>query len=571
MLHRRTFTFLLAAAVGLAMTACSVDNVTGGGPAGGSSGTGGTSGAGMGGGSSGTGGSAGAGAGSSGSAGAGAGSSGSAGAGRAGSAGSNGTGGGGGATGPGGASGTDGGSGAGSSGGADAGRAGSAGSSGTGGDGGATADACSWRDTAPVTVTTPFAAPDDSLTFTPPTIPCRIVDVTTKGVMTSGTSAANRAAMNQAIAELGDAGGGVIDVPRGTYRIGAVTLMSNIELHLEEGAVLSFSAATSDYEPPVLTRWEGLDCLNWQPAVYALGATNVAITGQGTLHGPGTSFGGGTANWKNNGTAAATAVYNAWMNGNVDALKTSGPPTLANMASLKVPTAHTNNGLRPTFIECNGCTNFMLEGLLVDGGWYWNIHPLYSSNVIVRNLTVSSNNGSSNGDGVNPDSSTNVLIDNVKFNTSDDMIAIKSGTNEPGFYIARPSHNIVAHNLKVQGGHGFSIGSELSGGVDNVYEYNDTQQTWTGVQYLLRVKTPTGRGAVEVANLWFEDVAGTGTSNDIFITTNYASATIPGSRSLGTPTFRNINIKNVRGGGSSSCTTPLASKDGSTLAQNSGC
>jgi polygalacturonase len=213
----------------------------------------------------------------------------------------------------------------------------------------------------------------------------------------------------------------------------------------------------------------------------------------------------------------------------------------------------------------------MVQDVLIDGGWYWNIHPLYSSNVIVRNLTVNSNNGSSNGDGVNPDSSTNVLIENVEFDTSDDMIALKSGTNEPGFYIGRPAHDIVAHNVVVRGGHGFSIGSELSGGVDNVYLYNDTQQTWSGVSYLFRVKTPPGRGDVLVGNLWFEDVSGAGSSNDVYVTTKYGSATIPGSNALGTPTFQNINIKNVQGRGSSSCTTPLASKEGSTLAQNDGC
>jgi polygalacturonase len=422
-----------------------------------------------------------------------------------------------------------------------------------------------------VTVATPFAPPDDSLTFTPPAIPCKVVDVTTKGVTTSATAAANRAAMNTAISELSGSGGGVIDVPRGEYAIGAITLASNIELHLQQGAVLNFSSATSDYEPPVLTRWEGLDCINWQPGVYAIGATNVAITGQGNLHGPGTSWGGGTASWKSNGSAAARAIYNAWLDGNVDALKTSGPPTLENMESLGVPTAHTNNGLRPTFVECNGCSNFMIEGVLVDGGWYWNIHPLYSTNVIIRNLTVNSNNGTSNGDGVNPDSSTNVLIDNVSFNTSDDMVAIKSGTNEPGFNIARPSHNIVAHNLEVRGGHGFSIGSELSGGVNNVYAYNDEQQTWSGIQYLFRAKTPPGRGAVSIANIWFGDVAGTGSNNDILITNDYGAATIAGSSSLGTPTFSNVNIENVRGGGTSSCTTPLASKVNSTLAGNDGC
>jgi len=331
------------------------------------------------------------------------------------------------------------------------------------------------------------------------------------------------------------------------------------------GAVLSFSAATTDYEPPVLTRWEGFDCINWSPGVYAPGATNVAITGPGNLHGPGSNWGGGTAAWKMMSGAAASAVYNAWLNGNVNALKTSGPPTAANMTALNVPTAHTQMGLRPTFVECDGCTNFMIDGPKIDGAWYWVVHPLYSSNVIVRNVTVDSTTSGSNGDGTDPDSSKNVLIDNVTYNTSDDMVAIKSGTNEVGFNIAVPSHNIVAHNIKVAGGHGFSIGSELSGGVNNVYLYNDTQATWSGVQFLLRIKTPKGRGAVQIANVWFEDVSGTGSNNDVLLTNNYTAATVAGSSALGTPTFTNINVVNVQGGGTSSCTTPLASKVGSNI------
>jgi polygalacturonase len=185
--------------------------------------------------------------------------------------------------------------------------------------------------------------------------------------------------------------------------------------------------------------------------------------------------------------------------------------------------------------------------------------------VIVRNVTVNSTTSGSNGDGTDPDSSTNVLIDNVTYNTSDDMVAIKSGTNEVGFNIARPSHNIVAHNIKVAGGHGFSIGSELSGGVNNVYLYNDAQATWSGIQFLLRIKTPKGRGAVQIANVWFEDVSGTGSTNDVLLTNNYTAATVAGSSALGTPTFTNINVVNVQGGGTSSCTTPLASKVGSNI------
>lgn len=369
--------------------------------------------------------------------------------------------------------------------------------------------------------------------------------ITDYGATTGETAAANRTAINNTVAAAEAAGGGVVDVPSGTWATGAIQLDSNIELHLEAGATLAFSTSTSDYQPAVLTRWEGLDVMNWSPMVYALGATNVAISGSGTLQGPGESWGGGVPNWKSGSTAEDQRIYTWWLS---HLTGISGPPTAS-----QVPTSMIQNGLRPTFVECNGCTNFLVEGVTVTGGVYWNVHPLYSSNVIVRNLTVNSTGTSSNGDGTDVDSCDTCLVDGVTYATSDDIVSVKSGLNEVGIAVNRPSHDVVARNLVVSAGHSLSIGSEMSGGINNVYSTNTSQAAWSGLQYLFRIKTLPGRGGA-IHDIFFENVTGNGSSNDLYITTNYGSSTIPPNNTALIPTVNGIHFTNVSGSGGVSLT-----------------
>jgi polygalacturonase len=440
-------------------------------------------------------------------------------------------------------------SGGGSSGGAGAGgttaAGGALGSGGAGASAGA-AGTCSWRNTAPVTIATPFAAPNDSLTFTPPTIPCRMFSITSFGAKSDGTTL-NTAAFRQAITAAETAGGGVIDVPAGTFLTGAIHLDSNIELHLESGATIKFSTDTADYLPPVLTRWEGLDVMNWSPMVYALGATNVAITGTGTLQGPGENWGGGVPAWSAAAGAEDNRIYTAWL-ASLSKTPISGPPDAS-----QVPVSAIQKGLRPTFVECNQCTGFMYDGPKLIDSIYWAIHPLYSKNVIVRNATIDTHTSSSNGDGTDPDSCDTMLIDNVTYSTSDDIIAVKSGLNEVGIAVNRPTHDLVVRNVRATTGHGFSIGSEMSGGVNNVYVTSDKPVTWSGLDYLLRIKTLAGRGGV-IQNVFFENVDGTGLKNAVLVTTNYASSTIAPKNPSLIPTIENVTVKNVTGAGGVSLT-----------------
>jgi polygalacturonase len=409
------------------------------------------------------------------------------------------------------------------------------GSGGTRGDGGTT-DTCSWRNTTPVNIATPFAAPDNSLTFTPPAIPCVMFPITSYGATTTGS---NTAVFAATVAAAKAAGGGVVEVPSGTWNTGAIHLDSNIELHLESGATISFTPTVNATEyPTVLTRWEGLDVMNWSPMVYALNATNVAITGSGTLQGPGNSWGGGTDKWKSGAAAEAQRIYQVYYSALPEGVGTIPTP----------PTSAIMNGLRPAFVECNGCTNFMMDGPTVTGSVYWTIHPLYSSNVIVRNLNINTTATSSNGDGTDPDSCVNCLIDNVTYATSDDIIAIKSGLNEDGIAVGKPIHNLVIRNITATAGHALAVGSEISGGVNNVYVTSTRTNALDGMEFLFRLKTLAGRGG-NTQNIFYENVAGNANTNALVVTTAYNSSTIsPHDPSL-IPIVNGVHFSNVKGSG----------------------
>jgi polygalacturonase len=409
---------------------------------------------------------------------------------------------------------------------------------------------CTWRNTAPVTV----AAPWGSVTFTPPTIPCNIFNITSYGAVGNGTTK-NTTAFKNAIAAAVAAGGGVIDVPSGTWLTGPIVLKSNIELHLESGSTIKFSQTFADYLPVVLTRWEGLDVNNFSPFIYALSATNVAISGTGTIDGQGSAWWG----WKSTQKTEDQNVYNYY----ISKLNSSG--VLSPIPA--PPTSGKTGGLRPTMIECNKCTNFLLEGVKTANPPYWSIHPLYSSNVIIRNANITSNPSGSNGDGVDPDSSTNVLISGNTFATSDDNISIKSGLNEDGIAVNKPSSGIVIQNNTSSTGHGGAvIGSEMSGGVTNVWAKGNT---FKGVERPVYVKTLPGRGGT-VSGLTYDTLTIGWSKDAVDITTNYGSSSIPPHNTNLLPTVKNVTIQNITATG----TAPvyefigLAAKPFSNIALN---
>jgi polygalacturonase len=201
-------------------------------------------------------------------------------------------------------------------------------------------------------------------------------------------------------------------------------------------------------------------------------------------------------------------------------------------------------GLRPSFIQTVGCKNVLIEGVTLTNGPMWTIHPVYSENVIVREVRVVTEGP--NNDGMNPDSSKNVLIEDSFFSTGDDCVVIKSGLNEDGWRVGKPSENIVVRRLRGERGHGgVVIGSEMSGGVKNVWV---TDSEFKGTDRGLRIKSMRGRGGA-IENVYYENVR----HEDLRLfvvemTTFYSSSTLE-PKTKTPPLIRGVHVKNVTGRG----------------------
>jgi len=255
-------------------------------------------------------------------------------------------------------------------------------------------------------------------------------------------------AILKAINECNLQGGGKVLIPKGTYFAkGPVILKSHVNLHLEEGARLEFSTEPKDYLPMVLTKWEGTECFNYTPFIYSYQCINVALTGKGEIDGNG------------------AAVFDTWKPKEKPAMD-----RLRQMGNDSVPVYERVFGegwyLRPCMIQFFGCKNVLVEDVKIYDSPFWIIHPVYCDNVIVRNVYIDSNNY--NNDGCDPESSTNVLIENVDFNVGDDGIAIKSGRDQDGWRVGQATENVIIRNCHFARW-AITIGSEMSGGVRNVF------------------------------------------------------------------------------------------------------
>jgi polygalacturonase len=235
-------------------------------------------------------------------------------------------------------------------------------------------------------------------------------------------------AFRKAIAACSEAGGGRVVVPAGTYLTGAIHLKSHVNLHLMKDAIVSFFTSPEDYLPMVYTRFEGTECMNYSPLVYAYEQENIAITGSGTLDGN-----AGITNWWR------------WKWTQKDDVT-----ALCEQAEQQVPVENRMYGdghkLRPNMIQPYRCKSILIEGVTIKNSPMWHIHPVLSRNITVRNVTVTGHGP--NNDGCNPESSRDVLIENCYFDTGDDCIAIKSGRNADGRRVNAASENILCETAR---------------------------------------------------------------------------------------------------------------------------
>lgn len=322
----------------------------------------------------------------------------------------------------------------------------------------------------------------------PPQFPDRAFDITRYGAASGGQKDCTEA-IAKAIEACAEAGGGRVVIPRGDFFTGPIHLKSNTNLHLEEGSTLKFSRDTKQYLPVVLTRFEGTECMNYSPFIYALDQTNVAITGSGMLDGQADA----EHWWSFRGTRPPGTPSS----------KTDADALVA-MADKDVPVGQRVFGeghyLRPNFVQPYRCTNVLIEGVSIRNSPMWELNPVLCHNVTVRGVKIATLGP--NNDGCDPEACTDVLIEDCLFETGDDCIAIKSGRNRDGRRVGVACENIVVRNCTMHDGHGgVSLGSEGSGGIHNVFIDNCRMDS-PHLQRALRLKTNTFRGG-SYENVYF--------------------------------------------------------------------
>ncbi|MFG2589695.1 glycoside hydrolase family 28 protein [Streptomyces sp. NPDC048438] len=268
------------------------------------------------------------------------------------------------------------------------------------------------------------------------------------------------AAVRSAVRACHAAGGGHVLIPPGRWATGAIHLLSGVDLHVAEGATLLFSTDPAAYLPVVRTRWQGIEVYNYSPMIYAYGQHGIAVTGRGVLDARGDNAHWWP--WKGSGQYG-------WEPGMPD--ERADWVTLERWGAEGVPVTERVLGgghyLRPSFIQPYGCTDVLIEGVTLRNSAFWNIHPVLSRDISVRDVRIECEGP--NSDGCDPDSCENVTIERVTFATHDDCIAIKSGRDQDGRRVGVPSRRIrIQDCVYLSGGAAVAIGSEMSGGVSDV-------------------------------------------------------------------------------------------------------
>ncbi|MGA3287311.1 MAG: glycoside hydrolase family 28 protein [Bacteroidota bacterium] len=367
--------------------------------------------------------------------------------------------------------------------------------------------------------------------ISPPTFPQKDFDITRFGAVGDGKTDCSKA-FKKAINKCNTEGGGRVVVPKGIYLTGAIHLKSNVNLYVSKEATIKFITDPKNYLPVVFVRWEGVECMNYSPLIYAYEQENIAVTGEGVLDGQGAND--NWWSWKGKKEAGWVA---GMPNQNVARKK------LFEMGEKGVPVAERIFGdgfyLRPNFFEPYKCKNVLVQGVKFKDSPMWFLNPVLCRNVSI--IGVTTDGLGPNNDGCDPESCTDVLIKNCYFNTGDDCIAIKSGRNNDGRRVNVPCSNIIVQGCRMRNGHGgVSIGSELSGGIRNVYAENDTMDS-PNLDRMLRIKTNSIRGGV-VENVYFRNIKVGQVSDAVMQIDFYYEEGDAGSF---TPLVQNVELKNI--------------------------
>ncbi|MFI1771906.1 glycoside hydrolase family 28 protein [Thalassobellus citreus] len=324
----------------------------------------------------------------------------------------------------------------------------------------------------------PVSAPFKMPLFEKPTFPDKSINILDQG---ADTSKLVTTTIQNAIDEISALGGGTVIIPKGDWKTGRISLKSNVNLHLEEGAILNFSTNVKDYQPAVFTRIESLEVMSLAACIYANNQENIAITGKGKLIGP----------------------YSGEIKERSYMKPIEGLLDLTKPAKERIHDGSKEDWIfPPKFISPINCKKVYIEGVSLENTAFWNIVPVYCDNVIIRGVSVNSE-GIPRGDGIDIESSKNVLIEYCTLSTGDDAFTMKSGRGEDGLKVNKATENVVVRYCLARKGHGgITCGSETAGTIRNLYVH-DCVFDGTGVGIRFKTRRPRGGGG---ENLYYDRI-----------------------------------------------------------------
>lgn len=343
--------------------------------------------------------------------------------------------------------------------------------------------------------------------ITEPVFPQLRVSIVDYGAEQSVTKLCSNA-INKAIDEVSRKGGGTVVIPRGYWMSGPIVMKSKVNLYLEKNAFVSFSSNIADY-PVISTVYEGHKVEKCQSPISGWDLHDVAITGSGTFEASG-------ERWRP--VKRYKLTENQWKG----FLKRAGK--VIDNGSAWVPDSNAS-ALRPVLLDLQRCNNVLLEGVTFKNSPAWNLHPDCCTNITLRDVKVFNPWYAQNGDALDLESCSGAVIEDCLFDAGDDAICIKSGRDAEGRKRGKPTENVIIRNCTVLHGHGgFVIGSEMSGGVRNLFV---TDCTFIGTDVGLRFKSTRGRGGV-VENIYIQNINMKDIAEDAIIMDMFYGGRAPG-------------------------------------------
>lgn len=317
----------------------------------------------------------------------------------------------------------------------------------------------------------------------------------------------NREAINKAIEECNLNGGGRVIIPSGMWLTGPIELKSNVCLYLEDTSYVYFSKSKEEY-PLYVSDWEGITRIRAKSPISAVGCENIGICGNGILDGSGHLW-RGVKKWK---LTQREWDRNVKKSPYVQQMKETDvwyPTKTAYEGAIKGEVLDINEAslhydlYRPVFVSIKNCNNILLDGVTFQNSPAWNIHPLFTTNLTVRNCIIKNPYHAQNGDGIDVESCSNIEIHHCRFEVGDDGICIKSGKNKEARQIKAPCTNVHIHDCVVYEAHGgFVVGSEMSRGVNNILV---ERCNFIGTDIGIRFKSALGRGGV-ISDILIKDI-----------------------------------------------------------------